>query len=185
MSHSRQTIALAVWLLTLAVLACQSQPLPATAPVQVAPSPSSTPPVGGTTFPTVTPIVTSTLIPTPGESPTATVTISAPGRVRVATATPSGPAAKLQFTVDDIEYSLSPKRKGDSKVQLTITLRPKGGLPPYSFVLDPGANETKINGLTFTFDWHNCGQGEPHTIVLISADGQRSQPVGFIYPYDC
>ena len=185
MYRSRRTVALAVWLLTLAALACQAQPLPATVPVPVAPSPSSTPAGESTTFPTVTPIATSTLAPTPGESPTATATAGAPGRLPAGTATPSGPAAKLQFTVDDITYSLSPKRKADSKVQLTITLNPKGGLPPYSFVLDPGPGETKVNGLTFSFDWHNCGQSEPHTIVLSSADGQKSKSVGFIYPYDC
>lgn len=46
-------------------------------------------------------------------------------------------------------------------------------------------NGPPIQGLSYTFPWHNCQQSEPHTIIVISADGQRSRSVGFIYPYDC
>ena len=182
--NSRQTVAWVVWMLTLAALACQTspQPLPATAPVQVVTPSATAPTAESTTFPTVTPLATSTLVPTPGESPTATATVGAPSGAPAFTATPSGPVAKLQFTVDDIQYWLSPKRKSDSRVQMTITLHPQGGLAPYSFSLDNGP---QVQGLTYTFDWHNCGQTEPHTIVLTSADGQKSKPVGFIFPYDC
>jgi hypothetical protein len=171
-----------------AVLACQTSPQPpAAVPVQAVTPSAAAPTAESTAFPTVTPLATSTLIPTPGESPTVTVTatVGARGGAPTATATLSGPAAKLQFTVDDMTYWLSPKRKSDSKAQMTIELHPQGGLPPYSFVLDPGPGEIQGSGLTFTFDWHNCGQSEPHTIILISADGQRSKPVGFIFPYDC
>jgi hypothetical protein len=90
--------------------------------------------------------------------------------------------APLEFTADDIEYAPSAPRTGDRKIQLTIRLKPKGGTPPYSFLLD-GA--TRVNGLAFTFDWHNCGESEPHTILLMSADGQKSNAVGFMYPYPC
>jgi hypothetical protein len=112
-------------------------------------------------------------------SPTATAT-TAPRPA--ATATPSSPAAKLDFTQEEITFSLSPKRKGDDKVQLTIALHPKGGREPFSFVLD---DATTYQGLTATFDWHNCGPGEPHTIVVVSGDGQRSKSIGIMFPYDC
>ena len=180
MFHSRRAIALVAWMLVLAALACQTpEPPPATPPIQVSPSPFSTQPPSAP-FPTVTPIATSTLAPTPTESPSPTA--SAPGRVPTVTAKPSGPAARLEFTVDDIRYSLSPKRKEDGKVQLTVTLQPRGGLAPYSFMLDNGP---QIQGLTYTFGWHNCQQSEPHTVVVISADGQRTKSVGFMFPYDC
>jgi hypothetical protein len=180
-SHSRRTIALVAWMLALAALACQTpQTPPATPTVQVSPSPLSTQTLESEPFPTVTPIATSTLVPTSTQSPTPTT--SAPGRVPTVTAKPSGPVARLEFTEDDIRYSLSPKRKEDGKVQLTITLQPRGGLAPYSFTLDNGP---QIQGLTYTFGWHNCQQSEPHTIVVISADGQRTKSVGFMFPYDC
>jgi hypothetical protein len=99
---------------------------------------------------------------------------------------PPARGAKLEFTADDIEYAQTPPRKGDNKVQVTITLHPKGGVAPYYFVLDPGGSvETKVKGLTFTFDWHNCGQSEPHSIILYSADGQKVGPVSFMYDYRC
>jgi hypothetical protein len=180
-SHSRRAIALVAWMLALAALACQTpEPPPATAPIQASPSPFATRATTSTPYPTVTPIATSTLVPTPTQSPTPTAT--APGRVPTVTAKPSGPVARLEFTTEDIKYSLSPKRKEDSKVQLTITLQPRGGLAPYSFMLDNGP---QIQGLTYTFPWHNCQQSEPHSIIVMSADGQRTKSVGFIYPYDC
>ena len=73
-------------------------------------------------------------------------------------------------------------RKTDNKIQLTITLKPRGGVAPFKFNLD---GVTDVQGLTFTFDWHNCGQNEPHKITLYSADGQTIKDVGFIYPYKC
>ena len=181
MSHSRRAVALVAWMLALAALACQTpEPPPPTAPIQVSPSPFATLATASTPFPTVTPIATGTLIPTLTQSPSPTA--SAPGQVPTATAKPSGPVARLEFTAEDIKYSLSPKRKEDGKVQLTITLQPRGGLAPYSFMLDNGP---QIQGLTYTFGWHNCQQSEPHTVVVISADGQRTKSVGFIFPYDC
>lgn len=181
--NSRQTIVWVVWMLMLTVAACQALPQPpATAPVQVTLASPATPTAESLAFPTVTPLVTSTLAPTPGGSPTVTATVRAPGGSLTATAAPSGPVAKLQFTLDDLRYSLSPRRRPDSKVQMTITLYPRGGLAPYSFILDSGP---QIQGLTYTFDWHNCGETEPHSIVVMSADGQQSRPVGFMFPYDC
>jgi hypothetical protein len=109
-----------------------------------------------------------------------------------ATKTPAR-GAKLEFTLDDIEYAAVKRDKsvGDNKIQLTITLKPKGGVPPFNFVLDPDAPdaktkvETKVNGLTFTFDWHNCNEPATHSIVLYSADGQKVGPVSFLYGYPC
>jgi len=54
-------------------------------------------------------------------------------------------------------------------VQLTIALHPKGGREPFSFVMD---NAITYPGLAATLDWHNCGPGEPHSIAVISGDGQ-------------
>jgi hypothetical protein len=95
---------------------------------------------------------------------------------------PSAPGAPLNFTQDDIEYAPSAPRTSDRKIQLTIRLRPKGGTSPFSLLLD---GTTQVDGLTYTFDWHNCGESEPHTVVILSADGQKSKLVEFIYPYEC
>jgi len=194
MSHSRGAITLALAFLMLAALACEVQPpgppnmataRPTTAPSAPA-EPQTTTPSEPSTPPTVVP--NTSVLPTATLIPTATVTMTpttAPARsVPVATKTPAQ-GAKLDFTADDIEYALSAQRREDKKVQLTITLHPKGGVPPYSFVLDLGSVETRINGLTFTFGWHNCNESEPHSIVLYSADGQKSKAVSFIPPYNC
>jgi hypothetical protein len=90
--------------------------------------------------------------------------------------------APLDFTQDDIEYAPSAPRAGDRKIQLTIRLKPKGGTSPFSLLLD---GTTRVDGLTYTFDWHKCGESEPHSVVILSADGQKSEPVEFIYPYEC
>jgi hypothetical protein len=95
---------------------------------------------------------------------------------------PPASGAPLDFTKDDIEYAPSAPSSGDRKIQLTIRLKPKGGTPPFSLLLD---GTTQVDGLTYTFDWHNCGVSEPHSVVVLSADGQKSKPVGFIYPYEC
>jgi hypothetical protein len=190
MPKSHWTILLAAGTLTLATLACATSSSTPSAP---APAQTSAPPatqagsqatatLASPDFPTVTPIPSSTLIPTPTESPTSTVTRAA--RTPVATKS-AAPAAKLEFTLDDIEWIFSPKRKGDNKVQLTIKLHPKGGVPPYSFVLDPGVVESRVNGLSYTFDWHNCNPWEPHSIIVFSGDGQQSDTVQFIPPPQC
>jgi hypothetical protein len=95
---------------------------------------------------------------------------------------PAAPGAPLDFTKDDIEYAPSAPRTSDRKMQLMIRLKPKGGTPPFSLLLD---GTTQVNGLTYTFDWHKCGESEPHSVVILSSDGQKSKPVGFIYPYEC
>jgi nucleoid-associated protein YgaU len=205
-SKSRRIILLAAGILTLAMLACAtSSPTPlAPAPTQtIAPSATqagsqATPTLASAGFPTVTPISSSTLAPMPTESPTATASASKPVNTPVATK-PTGPAPKLDFTLGDIEYAYSLKRKPDDKIQLTIRLLPKGGLPPYRFVLDPGPftsqpgaqatpeiiGGTWVNGLTYTFNWHNCNENEPHSIILFSADGQWSKTVAFQTEYRC
>jgi hypothetical protein len=113
---------------------------------------------------------------------TATFTPTGAGRAVPLATQPPAPGAPLEFTRDDIEYAPSAPRTGDRKIQLTIRLKPKGGMPPLGFLLD---GTTQVDGLTFTFDWHNCGESEPHTIMILSADGQKSQPVEFIYPFAC
>ncbi len=173
MSDSSRLMALAAAALALAVLACQaSGQVPTVMPIS-----STAGPVTEVVFPTVTPIGRGTASPTPGGTPTATLTATA-------TATPLATVkpGKLQMGPEDISYSLSAKRPEDDKVQMTITLHPRGGVPPFSFSIDSGPT---ISGDTYTFDWHNCGQSEPHTATVFSSDGQKTKPVGFIPPYDC
>ena len=185
MNNSHRSSNLAFVTMILAMLACQVQPpLPQTATpqatgvpptIQVPHDPTATLIAAPATlqFPTVVPLATNTVTATPSISVIASPTV---------TATPSGPAAKLEFTLDDINFSLSPKRKGDNKVQLTITLHPRGGREPFSFVID---NAFTYPGLSATLDWHNCGPGEPHSITVVSGDGQKSNPIGIMFPYDC
>jgi len=164
-------------LLVLASLACSSS----TPTVVPAPQATSVPAQPAATQPLAKETVVVTVVVQPTTTPTATPTATATARpAAVATKSPAQ-GAPLDFTSEDIEYGPSAPRKGDSKIQLTITLHPKGGVPPFKFNLD---GVTEVDGLTYTFDWHNCNQSEPHTIVLMSADGQKTKPVGFIYPYD-
>jgi hypothetical protein len=131
-----------------------------------------------------------TATPSPAAQPTITSTITAtatltPTTARRAMSAPTqSPAsgAPLEFTMDDIEYAPSAPRMGDRYIQLTIRLKPKGGTSPFSLLLD---GTTQVDGLTYTFDWHKCGESEPHSVVVLSADGQKSEPVGFIFPYQC
>jgi hypothetical protein len=173
---------------SLVLTACASQP-PTQAPTQPLPQ-ATQPAVKETVVVKETVMVKETVIVQPTVAPSATPTATSMARSSaapvqaVATKTPA-PGGKLDFTLDDIEYAPSGPRKGDRKIQLTITLRPKGGVPPYSFVIDPGQVETRINGLTYTFDWHNCGETEPHSIVLYSSDGQKVGPVSFMFDYKC
>jgi hypothetical protein len=181
-AYSHVSLVLVSVLAVLTVSACgTSTPVPSAPTAQPAPA---LPPAKETVIVKETVVVQPTTAPTVNSTTTATPTATAKGVAPALTKT-SVPGGKLDFTTDDIEYA-AVQRKSDKKVQLTITLHPKGGVPPFSFVLDPGAPvEAKIKGLTFTFDWHNCNESEPHTIVLMSADGQKTQPVGFIYPYSC
>jgi hypothetical protein len=131
---------------------------------------------------TTTPLQTAR--PTTASTVTATATLT-PTTARRAMSTPTqSPAsgALLDFTKDDIEYAPSAPRAGDRSIQLTIRLKPKGGTAPFSLLLD---GDTRVDGLTYTFDWHKCGESEPHSVVVLSADGQKSKPVEFIYPYTC
>jgi len=141
-------------------------------PTALQPTNVSTP----TPLPTAGPTTTSTV------TATATVTPTATRRAVSVSIQPPAPGAPLDFTKDDIEYAPSAPSAGDRKIQLTIRLKPKGGTPPFSLLLD---GTTQVDGLTYTFDWHNCGVSEPHSVVVLSADGQKSKPVGFIYPYEC
>jgi hypothetical protein len=140
------------------------------------------------TAPQPTNVSTPTPLPTAGPTTTSTVTTTAtltPTATRRAVSVSTQPPASgapLDFTQDNIEYAPSAPRTGDRKIQLTIRLKLKGGTPPFSLLLD-GA--TQVDGLTYTFDWHNCGESEPHSVVVLSADGQKSKPVEFIYPYEC
>ena len=113
---------------------------------------------------------------------TATLTPTATRRAVSVSTQPPASGAPLDFTKDDIEYAPSAPSAGDRKIQLTIRLKLKGGTPPFSLLLD---GTTRVDGLTYTFDWHKCGESEPHSVVVLSADGQKSKPVGFIYPYEC
>ncbi len=135
-----------------------------------------------TTVSTLTPLPTAEPTTTSTVTATATVTPTATRRAVSVSTQPAAPGAPLDFTKDDIEYAPSAPRASDHKIQLTIRLKPKGGTPPFSLLLD---STTLVNGLTYTFDWHNCGENEPHTVVVLSADGQKSEPVEFIYPYEC
>jgi len=183
--NSARTVAVLATIAASVVLtaACSSTPKPA----PTAPPPQSTlPPVKETVIIKETVIVQPTAAPAATATATATITpTTAPGSKAPAATKPPAQGGKLDFTADDIEYALSAQRQADKKVQLTITLRPKGGVPPYSFVLDPGGVENRIKGLTFTFGWHNCNESEPHSIVLYSSDGQKVGPVSFIPPYNC
>ena len=155
----------------------------------VAASPSGSRTINQTpTAPQSTNVSTPTPLPTAGPTTTSTVTATAtltPTATRRTTSvtTPSSASgAPLDFTKDDIEYAPSAPRAGDRKIQLTILLKPKGGTSPFSLLLD---GTIQVNGLTYTFDWHKCGESEPHSVVILSADGQKSKPVEFIYPYTC
>jgi hypothetical protein len=194
MTSARSRIAFAAAVvIVLAQVGCGSS-----TPVPPAPPPAqpTLPPVKETIIVKETVVVKETVIVQPTSAPTVTPTATAtptPTKAPVvAPAATKAPAqgGKLDFTLDDIEYA-SNKRKGDNKIQLTITLRPKGGVPPFNFVLDPDAPDaktkvqTKVNGLTFTFDWHNCNEPATHSIILYSADGQKVGPVSFLFGYPC
>ena len=193
-ARSRIACAAAVMVLVSTLMGCGSS-----TPVPPAPPPAqpTLPPVQETVVVKETVIVRETVVVQPTTAPTVTPTATAtptptraPAVAPAATKTPAQ-GGKLDFTLDDIEYAQTPPRKPDHKVQVTITLKPRGGVPPFYFVLDPDAPDaktkvqTKVNGLTFTFDWHNCGEPATHTIVLYSADGQKVGPVGFFYDYKC
>ena len=184
MTHPRNRSQLAyvgvAVLLVLASLACSSS-TPTAAPAPQATSAPSVPAQPAATQLPVKETVVVTAVVQPTTTPTATPTATAAAKPGVVATQVPAQGAPLDFTADDIEYGPSAPRKGDSKIQLTITLHPKGGVPPFKFNLD---GVTEVNGLTYTFDWHNCNQSEPHTIILMSADGQKTKPVGFIYPYD-
>jgi len=187
--YSYVMLALVSVLAVLTASACgTSTPAPSAPTAQPAPTLL---PVKETIIVKETVIVRETVIAQPTQAPSATSTATLtpmPASTRAVAPAPAktvAPGGKLDFTADDIEYK-AVHRKEDKKVQLTINLHPKGGVPPFSFVIDPGAPiEKPVKGLTYTFDWHNCGETEPHTIVLMSADGQKAGPVGFIYPYAC
>jgi len=83
-----------------------------------------------------------------------------------------------QWTISSMGLPLRARGQQDSTDHYAS---PQGRRSTFKFNLD---GVTDVNGLTYTFDWHNCNQSEPHTIILISADGQKTKPVGFIYPYD-
>jgi hypothetical protein len=188
--YSYVILALVSVLAVVTVSACgASTPAPSAPTAQPAPT---LPSVKETVTVKETVIVKETVVVMPTAAPTSTATVTLTPTptitrraVAPAPAKTVAPGGMLDFTADDIEYK-AVQRKEDKKIQLTIMLHPKGGVPPFSFVIDPGAPvEKPVNGLTYTFDWHNCGETEPHTIVLISSDGQKVGPVGFMYPYPC
>lgn len=178
--------------LTILMLAACSAPTPAPIvasplPPDVAPPPTSEPPAQPTATqvvaPTATPVTPATAAVTPPATATATVTPTATrGRVFVRpTATSAG---KLSFTVD---FAPSAPRPGDNKIQLTVSVHAYGGAPPYQ-VLEDGTPQavTQIaeNIFAYVRDWHNCGPDEPHTITLVSADGQQVSEA-LMFPYKC
>jgi glucose/arabinose dehydrogenase len=133
------------------------------------------PPAKETVIIKETVVVPATAAPTatPAATPTA-----APGRV-VAPA----PAGKPEFT---IEFGPSAPRKGDNKIQLTVILHVKGGTKPFKVLEDNIAQKSTAtgDGVQYVRDWHNCGPAEPHTVTVVSGDGQQASEK-VMMPYNC
>jgi len=126
----------------------------------------------------VTVVVQPTAVPA---TATATMTPTATAGAVYVPPKPTS-AGKLEFT---LEFAPT-KRKGDNKIQLTVILHITGGAPPFQ-VLEEGKQQvltTRVDGVQYTREWHNCGETEPVTIVLISGDGQKASRA-IILPYDC
>lgn len=115
-------------------------------------------------------IVQPTAAPT--ATPTVTPTVASVAPVVAPKAQPTQ-AGKLEFT---IEFAPSAPRKGDNKVQLTLILHIQGGSKPFQVLEDtiPQTITATQDGVKYTQNWHNCGPDEPHTITVVSADGQKS-----------
>jgi hypothetical protein len=132
--------------------------------------------------PTVVP-VTVVVAPTEAPattSPTPTATKApAPARTRP-TPTSAGP---LEFS---LEFGQSQPRKGDNKVQMTVIAHIRGGVPPYQIMEDQTvqASTPRVDGVEYVRDWHDCSPQEPHTISVLSADGQASTQ-SVMLPYMC
>jgi len=122
--------------------------------------------------PSATPAETNTPVP----SPTAT------RRQVVAPPKPTS-AGVLEFT---LEFGQSAPRKGDDKVQMTVILHIKGGAPPFQVLEDniPQDTSKTIDGLQYVRDWHDCKPADPHTITLVSGDGQQTSQAVMV-PYTC
>ncbi len=181
--HSRFGLVAAATLTLVVLVGCGAQtPTPA-APTSAPVVQPTLPPVKETVIVKETVPVKETVIVQPTAGPTATPTTTptqAPGRVAAPTPTPAG---KLEFT---IEFGPSAPRQGDNKIQLTIILHIKGGAKPFKVFQDnlPQTLTATTDGVRYTQDWHNCGPDEPHTVTLVSADGQQSLQ-SVMMPYKC
>jgi hypothetical protein len=182
-AHARFDLIALATLMIVALVGCGS-PTPAPAPPTSAPVVQPPPPpVKETVIVKETVPVKETVIVQPTAALTATPTATptrAPGQVVARTATPAG---TLEFT---IEFSPSAPRQGDNKVQLTLILHIKGGAKPYKVLEDNLAQKTTAttDGAKYTQDWHNCTPDEPHTVTVVSADGQQSSQ-SVMMPYRC
>jgi len=182
-AHSRFGLVAAATLMVVALVGCGAQtPTPA-APTSAPVAQPTLPPVKETVIVKETVPVKETVIVQPTAAPTATPTATptrAPGRVVAPTPTPAG---KLEFT---IEFGPSAPRKGDNKIQLTVILHIKGGAKPFKALEDnlPQTSTATVDGLQYTRDWHNCGPDEPHTVTVVSADGQQSSQ-SVMMPFKC
>jgi hypothetical protein len=182
---------IAMTLLTaLALASCASQP-PAPANPTAAPATTGAPPpppATATSAPaqlTAAPKETATTVvasPTAAPSATPTITPTATPRKVVVPPKPTSSGA-LTFTV---EFGQSSPRESDKKVQMTIILHIAGGAAPYQALEDniPQTVAKTSDGIKYTRDWANCTPAQPHTITLISADGQRVSWATMI-PYSC
>ena len=182
-AHTRFDLIAVATLMLVALVGCSSQ-TPAPAPPTSVPVVQPTlPPVKETVIVKETVPVKETVIVQPTVAPTATPTATptpAPGRVVARTPTPAG---KLEFT---IEFSPSAPRKGDNNIQLTVILHIKGGAKPFKVLEDnlPQKTTATTDGVQYTQNWHNCGFDEPHTVTVVSADGQQSSQ-SVMMPYRC
>ena len=182
-AHTRFDLFAVATLMIVALVGCGS-PTPAPAPATSAPVVQpALPPVKETVIVKETVPVKETVVVQPTAVSTATPTATptrAPDRVVARTPTP---ASKLEFT---IEFSPSAPRQGDNKLQLTLILHIKGGAKPFKALEDnlPQKTTATVDGIQYTQDWHNCTPDEPHTITVVSTDGQQSSQ-SVMMPYKC
>jgi hypothetical protein len=185
-------------LIALALASCASQPPAPAGPTTAPPAATNAPPAAtkappppaatSTTAPeqsTAEPQATATtVVASPTAAPSATPTITPTATPRKAGAPPKPTSSgALTFT---IEFGQSKPREGDRKVQMTVILHIAGGAPPYQALEDniPQTVAKTLDGIEYTRDWADCSPAQPHTITVVSADGQRVSRATMI-PYKC
>ncbi len=201
MNTLRTVCLIAVALLTGALAACgTSTPAPAPLPNTQATVNAAMAATGTTQDSAAQATVEAAIRATVAAAPTvapATVVVAPTGEPATATPTPTAtkvaaPARKptptsagpLEFT---LEFGQSQPRKGDRKVQLTVIVHIRGGVPPYQVIEDelfPQPTTTRVDGVEYVRDWHDCSPAEPHSITVVSADGQKSIQ-NVMLPYTC